>query len=119
MQSRTPHPVFLVCAVFAMLGALSAGITAIKATECDPSSGYSDSCNAQNQLKVDASIAIGLSSLVVLMAGLGFQLHQRDSSAPLPPPRPPVAVGPLPPGSVPPPGPVPPPYQPPSGPGQG
>lgn len=105
MRTRGPHPVFIICVIVALLGALGAAVNAIGASNCDGTNTYrpDNPCNAKHQVLEDSSVAIALSSLVVAIVGVGFQIGRSGPSVPPPLPQFPGTAGPPHPGMTPPP----------------
>jgi hypothetical protein len=111
MRKGSPHPLFIVCFVLAVFGGMAAAVTAFEATQCKPlDSLASDDCGAGNQVLDDTALVFAVSSLVLAVGAVGFQVGH--ANAPAQPPRVPFppAAGPPYPG----PAPTPPQQQPPA-----
>lgn len=91
------HPMFVVCFVLALLGAVLSGAVAITASACDPPGTFQpdNPCTAGDQLDEDTARTIMLASLVVMLGGVGFQIErtstrrdqQRARPVPMGPPQ--------------------------------
>jgi hypothetical protein len=109
MRSNDPHPAFIGCLGLAMVGVIVSVMMSAHFSNCKAEQGSSESCTTKNQVRVDATTTWALCSVVVAIAGLGFQLTGAKKSAPAPPPPAPYPIaggpprpGPLPPAQMPP-----------------
>jgi hypothetical protein len=109
MRTVSPHPLFVICFILGLTGMLFTGWAAVQAADCQGAQGYTENrCDMSNQVQADASIAIGLCSLVVMIGGVGFQIGRSNRQEAASAARFPVAAGPPHPGTPP----APPPHQP-------